>query len=187
MVKDHSNKSFARSSYEKISKVTFGFSRRISQNPKTNIPNPSQSTTKLPTMNPTASQTPASTFHQPVHNKTISTPKPESFSPREVKPTKRFVRFSSSTIKKSEDKELTANKTFSEEKYNNYIENTKMKMRAPSNVTSGNVTNEINVTGKKITGGRTVSRRESFNDMFSSYINRTKLRLRTTSSVGEPK
>ncbi|MFS7975911.1 hypothetical protein Hanom_Chr10g00886181 [Helianthus anomalus] len=159
MAKDHSHKSFARSSYDKISKLTFGFSRRTSPNPKTNIPNPSTPTTKPPTMNP----------HPPVP----TTPKPESFSPHEAKPTKRFVRFSSSNIKKTGGggKELTANNTFSEEKYNSYIDNTKKKMRAPSNVSAE----------------RTVSRRESFNDMFSSYINRTKLRLRTTSSVDPSK
>ncbi|KAJ0520323.1 hypothetical protein HanRHA438_Chr10g0437331 [Helianthus annuus] len=159
MAKDHSNKSFARTSYDKISKLTFGFSRRTSPNPKTNIPNPSP-----PTMNP----------HPPVPGEMITAPKPESFSPHEAKPTKRFVRFSSSNIKKTGGgggKELSANNTFSEEKYNSYIDNTKKKMRAPSNVSAE----------------RTVSRRESFNDMFSSYINRTKLRLRTTSSVDPSK
>ena len=84
------------------------------------------------------------------------------------------MRFSSSNIKKTGDsgeKELTGNKTFSEEKYNSYIDDTKMKMRAPSSVSSG----------------RTLSRRESINDMFSNYISRTKLRLRTTSTVGNSK
>nr|GEU85842.1 hypothetical protein [Tanacetum cinerariifolium] len=154
MAKDQSSKSLARSSYEKISKVTFGFSRRKSHCPK-NIPNPSLSTTETATINPLVSQ------HVP--NEAIPTPKNESFPPPEVKPTKKFVRFSSSNIRKTGDsggKELTGNKTFSEEKYNSYIDHTKMKMRAPSNVSTG----------------RTVSRRESFNDMFSSYISRTKMR-----------
>lgn len=185
MAKDHSNKSFARSSYEKISKVTFGFTRRTSNNPK-NIPNPSLSTTDPPTMNPYVSHTPSSTLHPPVPGEMTSTPKPESFSPREAKPFKRFVRFSSSTIKKSEDdggKELTANKTFSEEKYNSYINDTKMKMRAPSNVSSG-----VKMRApSNVSSGRTISRRESINDMFAGYISRTKMRLRTTSSVDTSK
>ncbi|KAL8262129.1 hypothetical protein R6Q59_026178 [Mikania micrantha] len=162
MAKDHSNKSFARSSYEKISKATFGFSRRSSSNPKPNIPNPS-----LPITKPPISQTQIPIEINP-------TPKPEPSAPPEAKPFKKFVRFSSSSITKSEEdgrKELIANKTFSEDKYNSYIDNTKMKMRAPSNVSIG----------------RVVSRHESFNDMFSGYINRTKLRLRTTSSVDASK
>ncbi|KAI3506722.1 hypothetical protein L1887_21285 [Cichorium endivia] len=160
MAKDHSNKSLARSSYERISKATFGSLLRSSHCPKN---------TKPP-----VSQTPSVALHQqPVSDKVVENEIPcESIPPSEVKPSKKLVRFSSSNIKKTRGggggKELTDQKTFSEENYNGYIESTKMKMRAPSNVT----------------GERTVSRRESFNDMFSSYISRTKFRLRSTSSVG---
>ncbi|KAK1412541.1 hypothetical protein QVD17_33884 [Tagetes erecta] len=181
MAKDQPNKSFARSSYEKISKVTFGFTRRTSHDPK-NIPNTSLSTTNPPTMNPYVSQTPSSILHPPVPREMASTPKPESFSTHEAKPFKRFVRFSSSTVKKSGDdggKELTANKTFSEEKYNSYIDDTKMKMRAPSNVSNGMKMR----APANVSSGRTISRRESINDMFAGYISRTKMRLRTISGV----
>lgn len=170
MAKDQSSKSLARTSYEKISKVTFGFSRRISHCPKkNNTANPSQSTIEPPTVKPLVSHTPSVSSHQ------LPTPKNESLlHPPEVKPPKKLVRFLSSNIKKNGDdggKALAGQKTFSEEKYNSYIDRTKMKMRAPSTVS----------------GGRTLSRRESLNDMFSGYINRTKLKLRTTSSVDTSK
>ncbi|CAH1447445.1 unnamed protein product [Lactuca virosa] len=166
MAKDQSSKSLARSSYEKISKVTFGSLRRISHCPKnTNIPNPSLTTTDAP-------QIPSLPLHQPVSGEALQNQIPcESIPPPVVKPTKKFVRFSSSNIKKTRDgdggaggKELTGQTTFSEQNVNGYIDRTKMKMRAPSNVS--------------------ISRRESFNDKFSSYISRTKFRLRTTSTVG---
>ncbi|KAI3678963.1 hypothetical protein L6452_38267 [Arctium lappa] len=163
MAKDHSSKSLARSSYEKISKVTFGSFLRISRYPKNNnIPNRPPSAT-----GPASGEViPASI---PVPDPTTS----ESFRPLGPKPFKKFVRFSSSDVKKTDSgggggKEIAGQKTFSEEKYNSYIDHTKMKMRAPSTVSGG---------------GRTISRRETFNDMFSSYITRTKMRLRTTSSV----
>ncbi|KAL4558802.1 hypothetical protein LXL04_037004 [Taraxacum kok-saghyz] len=160
MAKDQSTKSLARSSYERISKATFGSFCRKSRCPKNaNIPNPSLS---VADHNPQIES-----LH--LHQNQIPC---ESITPPEVKPVKKFVRFSSSNLKKTKDggdqKELTGQKTFSEENYNGYIDRTKMKMRAPSSVS----------------GGRTVSRRESINDMFSSYISRTKFKLRTTSTVG---
>lgn len=154
MAKDQSNKSL-------LSKVTFGLSRRISHYPK-NIPNPSLSSNNALTDKPFDSHTPQIPLPQPL---------PSEVS--KVKPTKKFVRFSSSNIEKTSGggKDLDMQKTFSDYKYNTYIDDTKMKLRAPSNVS----------------GGRTVSRNESFNDIFSSYISRTKLRFRTTSSVGTSK
>ncbi|KAJ9543234.1 hypothetical protein OSB04_022941 [Centaurea solstitialis] len=158
MAKDHSSKSLARTSYEKITKVTFGSFRRSSPGPKNGTPN-----------RPTSASGPTTPIPNP--------PPIESSRPLEgPKPFKKFVRFmSSSDTKKTGDggggKEVVGQKTFSEEKYNSYIDHTKMKMRAPSAVSGGG-------------GGRTISRRETFNDMFSGYINRTKMRLRTTSSVG---
>lgn len=154
MAKDQSNKSL-------LSKVTFGLSRRISHCPK-NKPNPSPSTNNNTNVKQFVSHTPQIPLHQPVSNEVA-----------QGKPTKKFVRFLSSNIKKPSGggKELDMQKTFSEDKYNSYIDDTKKKMRAPSNVS----------------GGRTVSRRESFNDMFSGYISRTKMRLRTTSTAGTTK
>lgn len=175
MAKDQSSKSRARSSYEKISKVTFGFTRRVSHTPKNTNSKFSMSPSDPPTIKPLVSHTPSSALYRPpVSDKMSQKPKNESFYPPEVKPAKKFVRFLSGTTKKSGDggvKELSSQKTFSEDNYSRYIDNTKMKMRSPSNVTSE----------------RTVSRRESFNDMFSGYINRTKQRLRTSSTVGTSK
>ncbi|KAI3819306.1 hypothetical protein L1987_13133 [Smallanthus sonchifolius] len=123
------------------------------------------------TVKPLVSQTPSSAPNRPVFREMIPGPKTETFSTPKVKPSKKLVRFSSSVIKKSGDggrKELTESKTSGEEKNDSYIDHTNMKMMVSSD----------------ISGGSAIFRGESFNDMFSSYVSRTKLRLRTSSSVG---
>ena len=89
-------------------------------------------------------------------------PTPQTRAPFAPKPLKHFVHFSSSNDR---DGGL---RTFSEEKYNSYIDGTKTKMRCPTDV-----------------GGETsVSRCDNFNEMVSSFISHSKVKLTNTSSMG---
>ncbi|KAI3773099.1 hypothetical protein L6452_04298 [Arctium lappa] len=98
---------------------------------KNDVPNPSLSTFDYPTPQTRVSSS-------PLRSATL-----------DVKPFKHF-----------NDRDV-GQKTFSEEKYNSYIDGMKMKMRCPSDV------------GVETT----VSRCDSFNDTVSSFISRSKLKL----------
>ncbi|MFS8014480.1 hypothetical protein Hanom_Chr15g01345011 [Helianthus anomalus] len=133
MAKDHSNKSSARGSYKKMTKLIFGFCCRLSHNHENNIPNQSLST---------SNSSPPFALNQPIVVEVIEAPKTDTFSTPKVKPFKKFVCFSSSVIRRSEDrdrKELTKSKTFSEGKYDSdsHIDHTKFKMGVPLGISDG--------------------------------------------------
>ncbi|CAH1431756.1 unnamed protein product [Lactuca virosa] len=138
------NKRPSKSCCEKIHEAIFGRSKR------NDVQNPSMS---------------SNDYHSTVKPHVSST-LPQSV-PCEIKTSKHLVRFSSDNAENNGD---SGQKTFSEDKYNSYIDGTKMKMGGSSSDVVG--------------GGETsVSSADSFNDTVSSYIDRTKLKLIARPSV----
>ncbi|MFS7987526.1 hypothetical protein Hanom_Chr11g01024041 [Helianthus anomalus] len=81
------------------------------------------------------------------------------------------VRFSETATKKDHftgGKKLVDQKTFGELKFDSFIRQTKAKMSAPSN--AGVM--------------KTVTRRDTFHEKVSNFIDRAKLKFRATSSMG---
>ncbi|KAL8213981.1 hypothetical protein R6Q57_003430 [Mikania cordata] len=82
------------------------------------------------------------------------------------------VRFSSNNATKKEpftrDKELIDQKTFGESKFDSFIRRTKVKMGVSSDVSAV----------------KKVSRRDTFSEKVSNFIDHAKLKFRATSSIG---
>ncbi|MFS7987532.1 hypothetical protein Hanom_Chr11g01024101 [Helianthus anomalus] len=79
------------------------------------------------------------------------------------------VRFSETATKKDHSgKKLVDQKTFGELKFDSFIRQTKAKMSAPS---------DVGVM-------KTVTRRDTFHEKVSNFIDRAKLKFRATSSMG---
>lgn len=153
MAKNQSIQTPSRSSCEKIRKATFGRFRRVdvSVSPK-----------------PRVSYTQPMALHQPILPNEIPV---EYGPPPEVKSVKN-VHFSSENTSKNNHgtggKELVDQKTFGESRFDSFIDRTKLKMSAPSNVGAA----------------KNLNRHDSFNDKVTNFIDRAKLKFRATSSMG---